>query len=270
MNVLIYVNNLKNKADKYAEELISALDKNGISYSFIDNDNLDKSVDADCIFVFGGDGTILNLTDFCLKNDIPIIGINAGNIGFLAEFEVKEIEESVKFLKDGKLTKDNRLVLIANYGGKEYLALNDCVISRIYKENYTGLLVNLDVCIDDKPVASIKGDGAIISTPTGSTAYSLSAGGAILAPGINAFSLTPISAHSLSSRPVIFSADKKCEINVKSDNAAMFIDGKMVSLIEKGNKIETYKCDKELVFYRRENSDFYGKLSQKLSAKGVL
>ncbi len=270
MKVLIYVNKSKESALSSAEKLKTILDLKKIEYSVIDEPDLNKKIDgANALFVLGGDGTILKVTSFCIENDLPIIGVNTGKMGFLSEFEPEEMENAVDLLLSGDFIKDERITLVSEYKGIRYIALNDCVIQRTYSDSTSDLVVTLEVSIDDNKVDKIKGDGVIISTPTGSTAYSLSAGGAILAPGINAFSVTPISSHSLLSRPVIYSAEVVCKIRSVSDNSALVIDGKPVAHIKNGDTVKTYKGDKGIVFLRKKNSDFYRKLSEKLSKREI-
>ena len=119
--------------------------------------------------------------------------------------------------------------------------------------------------LDNIFVDEITGDGVIVSTPTGSTAYSLSAGGAILSPGINAFIITPLSAHSLHHRPIVFSAESVCQIDLKSPNAAVFIDGKKAIVLSESDKVNIKKSNKTITFLRKEQSNFYRRLDDKLS-----
>ncbi len=265
MKVLIYVNKEKTGGVIWFNELTNILDSENISWNVL-GENTAENKDADALLVYGGDGTILRLTEFANKNCVPILGINAGKLGFLTEFEKNQTGEAVYCLKNGELIQDRRSTLAVEYKGKIYFALNDAVLQRIYTNEHTGLVVNIRMFIDKTPIDDVIGDGLIISTPTGSTAYSLSAGGAILAPGINAFSVTPINAHSLHHRPIIYSADSTAEACIKSGSATgLFIDGRLTDVLENGDSVTVKKAEKPTVFLRRRESNFYKRLIMKFN-----
>lgn len=267
MKVLVYANNSKDDYSGWLKKVSAVLVDEKIDYEIISAADLNKTVSADAVIVYGGDGTILSLTDFCNKNDIAIIGINAGTVGFLTEFETKETALAIKLLKKGKLKRDERATLNVNVNDKTFVGLNDAVLSRVYSDSADGLVVSVSVNFDDIFVDKITGDGVIVSTPTGSTAYSLSAGGAILSPGINAFIMTPLSSHSLHSRPIVFSADTTCTLKLESATGGLFIDGKKVSSLGYGDFIRISKLSAPTVFLRKENSDFFSKLDCKLNVQ---
>lgn len=266
MRVLIFANPKKRDAFVLRERLGGILTSNGIDCVLITDDDLKNKMKADCLIALGGDGTILHVTDFSIRNKIPIIGVNAGKLGFLSEFEGIEMPALVNLLGKKALKKDERLALEVEFRGKKYVALNDAVVQRIYAENISGVVTDLVVSIEDTKLERIIGDGVVISTPTGSTAYSLSAGGAVLAPGINALSLTPIAAHSLCNRAVIFSADLKCSVKIEGGDsaAALFIDGQFISRIKKGETVNIKKNARPVVFLRKQDSNFYDRLVSKL------
>ena len=217
--------------------------------------------------MLGGDGTILDLTEFSSRNNVPIIGINAGKLGFLTEFERFETEQAVKMLVNNELKLDERLTLNIEVDDRSYIALNEVTIQRLFSEN-GGRVIGLNVDIDGNSVDKVIGDGIIVCTPTGSTGYSLSAGGAILAPGINAFSVTPISAHSLSNRPVIFSAESNCKVcHNLGDNAVVLVDGKFICYLQRGKSVCVNKSDKIVKFLRRRDFNFFTLLSKKMVGK---
>ena len=265
MRVLIYANKSKTESENFIKDFSAILADEKIDYSIILRDDLSGKTDADAVFVYGGDGTILALTEFCALNDIPIIGFNAGKMGFLSEFEVSEAKIAIQLLKSGKLKKDERSLIEVSCRNQFRLALNDAVIQRTYNEESDGLVISVSVFLDNIFVDEITGDGVIVSTPTGSTAYSLSAGGAILSPGINAFIITPLSAHSLHHRPIVFSAESVCQIDLKSPNAAVFIDGKKAIVLSESDKVNIKKSNKTITFLRKEQSNFYRRLEDKLS-----
>ncbi len=269
MRVLIYVNPEKDVDGSILKMLKECLEEKNVSYLVTGIDDVVEDANYSAIFVIGGDGTILRRTEYANRNSTPIIGINGGKLGYLSEFERSELVEAVELFLSNKLKKDCRATLSVEYNGKEYLALNDVVVQRIYNNN-KGMVVNVSFFIDGKKIDTVVGDGVIVATPTGSTAYSLSAGGAILTPGINAFSITPISAHSLGQRPVIYSAFSKCSLKLENNyTAGLFIDGKLVATMQGGEEVTINKAEKDTVFLRRENSNFYKKLSEKLLSRNV-
>ena len=262
MKLGIYVNKSKDIGGIWSSKLTSILENEKIEYAFINDFN---QTDFDAIIVLGGDGTILGLTDFASKNDLPILGINAGKLGFLTEFETFEMLTAIKQLKESKLKIEKRMIIEVEVNDEKFYALNDCVIQRIYHENEP-LVVDLDVMLDNNLVDKIVGDGVIICTPTGSTAYSLSAGGSILAPGIDSISITPISAHSLHNRPIVYSANSTCTVlNLSQSSAGLIIDGKLVKSLSKHDICTINKSQRVIKFLRKTDSNFYNRLILKLN-----
>mgnify|MGYP002521210401 FL=1 len=264
MKVLVYCNTEKDPGGLCLECLKSELSLRGAEFDLIDLDEEPPKTHYDGVFVIGGDGTILRRTEYANENGVPIIGINAGKLGFLSEFERAEIPEAVEMFLNGELVKDLRATLLVKFKGKKYYALNDAVVQRLYNDMH-GAVLTAGVEIDDVKVDTVCGDGVIVATPTGSTAYSLSAGGAILAPGINAFLITPIAAHSFSQRPVVYSSSSKCVVTLLAgDSTALVIDGKMVETMGKGENVEIVKADKPTIFLRRKTFNFFDRLTEKL------
>ncbi len=263
MKIGLYTNKSKDIGGVWSKKLISLFEKEGIEYVDIESD---FSQIVDCLVVLGGDGTILGLTNYAATNNVPIIGINAGKLGFLTEFETFEMAQAVSFIKEGKLKKDSRIITEVTVGDQTFYALNDCIVQRIFDGKESALVVDLRVSLDGILVDRIVGDGVIVCTSTGSTAYSLSAGGAILAPGINAFSITPISAHSLHHRPIVYSADSECVItDFAGGLAGLFCDGKLVKRLSSSDRIVIKKSSKTVTFLRKADSNFYNRLLLKLN-----
>lgn len=264
MKVFIYVNEIKDGNGVYAEKLKTMLNKHGIEFAVLNDGEIVKGAGYSAIFVIGGDGTILRRTEFSNKHSIPIIGINSGKLGFLTEFELSEMEDAVLAFKNGELVRDERATLKIGFNGNTYYALNDLTLSRVYDENQR-MTVSVGVKIDDVELKSVIGDGVIVSSPTGSTGYSLSSGGAILAPGINAFCVTPIAAHSFLSRSVVFSADSACTLtHCGGSSAGIFADGKMIATVGAGAKVSVERAEKPTVFLRRAGFDFFRRINEKL------
>lgn len=270
MKILIFANEKKKEVFAVRDLLISKLIENKIDYRVLSDNDLSGKISGDCLLVLGGDGTVLRTTYFSVQNRLPVIGINGGKLGFLSEFESNELDLLISNLKSKSFKVDERLALCVEFRNQSFVALNDAVVQRIYDENVSGSVTELTVSIEDKKLEKIVGDGVIVGTPTGSTAYSLSAGGAVLAPGINAFSLTPIAAHSLCNRPVIYSADHCCKIKLdgEASAAALFVDGKFISKINKNEEVVIKKNCVPVLFLRKKESDFYDRLVSKLGGNG--
>ena len=227
--------------------------------------NSGKDVPQDCknLIVFGGDGTVLE----AVKNvgdDVIVTGINGGNLGFLTQFEKDcAIEDILNAIKDGKF--DKRMTLEVDCDDLHDTALNEIVL-----KSATSRPVFIDVYVDGKFVDSYHSDGAIVSSPTGSTAYSLSAGGPVLAPDVDAIVIIPICAHSLHSRPLVVGANSKIVLSLHgSETASVFADGKFIFSAKDGDEIVVNKSENKAKFIIANNDDFYKKLLQKMNRWGV-
>ena len=248
----------------YVERLKKLLSENGAESKAVEGcADLDG---IDVLFVLGGDGTILNVAAECAKREIKIIGINYGHLGFLTQFEPDKMQSAVELVCGNKYAVEKRTMLEVECDGNTYLALNDAVIQRSTSGHDFSNTVQLRAVIDGSTVDNYLSDGIIISTPTGSTAYSLSAGGSVLTPDINAFIMTPICAHSLHSRPVVFNDNSVLEIipSVGRIPINIVIDGKIVGVI--GNSVIKVKKSEHCVsFISRSDKDFFKKLLIKLN-----
>lgn len=202
--------------------------------------------EADFAVVFGGDGTILSAARDLSSRSVPVIGVNVGRLGFLAEFSVDDIKKLFDRLITDLSLIEKRMMLkctIVNKG-KEKLsstAINDVVINA--GPNYN--MVDLKMTVKGQSLADCIGDGVIISTPTGSTAYNLSAGGPILSANLSAMVITPICPHTLSFRPIVISADSKVEIIPQRINQGtnVMLDGQILSPLEIGDVVTVGKHD---------------------------
>lgn len=168
---------------------------------------------ADLAVVVGGDGTLLSCARLMVANGVPLIGVNLGRLGFLTDIPADGVSEALAAVLDGDFVTEERMVLSARVlrGGREIMAtnaVNDVVVSR----GGTGSMIEFAVHVDGEFIYSLRADGIIVATPTGSTAYALSAGGPILHPGLSAIALVPISPHTLSNRPVAIRGDSRIDI----------------------------------------------------------
>ncbi len=262
MKVGIFINTTKSEANKYANKFGALLLNKGIEYKVV---NLKEDCkDVDVIAVFGGDGTILRVVEYAISYDIPILAVNMGSLGFLTCVESSELEKALEIITAKKPAIEKRSVLKVHYNGEKYYALNEVIVQR----NQCGVC-KLSLEIGENFVDKIYADGLIISTPTGSTAYSLSAGGAVLTPDINAFIATPICSHSLHNRPIVYNDNNASTIKVldSSNKCTLFIDGKKITVLNAGEKVEISKSKKMVKFYSTESS-FFEKLIYKLNKWG--
>ena len=185
----------------------------------------------DLIIVLGGDGTILSVArGINGKLDVPILGINIGNLGFLSSVEFSDIDKAFKKLKEGNYKTEKRMLLTCDFPSKatvnETLALNDIVVAR----GSISRIITFQIFIDGKRYYNFKGDGLIIATPTGSTAYSFSAGGPFIYPTVDAITLTPICAHTTGVQPIVLNSNSNIEVKIVNNNEEFNIifDGQRV------------------------------------------
>lgn len=223
----------------------------------------------DLIVVFGGDGTILAAAPYAVSLNVPILAINTGTVGFLSGYELGDIEKCVADIKNKTFCVSGRSVLSVKINDKEYIALNDAVIERDRSIEGMTIVSKLSVYINEQVVYKLSADGVIVSTPTGSTAYSLSAGGVVLTPDLSSFIVTPICSHSLGTRPIVFndSASLKVIVGENSCDCVLSVDGKPVEKMPKGKSVTISKNVKTLKI-ADNNSNFYLRLYNKL--QGVL
>lgn len=266
MKIGIYLNvKYKSLQEEYLNKIFSAFKTAKIDCVLV-NSPCDIS-DIDILLVLGGDGTILSVASECALKGVKILGINCGHMGFLADFEANQLEQALELIVSGKFSTVKRSMLCVGYNGNVYYALNEVVIQRCTTGNAFSNTVNLHAEIDGSTVDNFSSDGLIISTPTGSTAYSLSAGGSVLTPDLNAFIMTPICPHSLHSRPIVFNdnatvcvnqAEKSCVLN-------LIVDGKVVESVNGFDKFTIKKADRSLEFISVDGKNFFDKLFIKLN-----
>lgn len=223
--------------------------------------NIDSlQTDITLAIVVGGDGTLLRAARFYARYSVPVFGVNLGRLGFLAQSSLSDIKNSIQKIVDGEVICEDRLMLSANPG--RLTALNDIVI----KSESFSRTARLFVVVNGNKVCDYLADGLIISTPTGSTAYNISAGGPILVPRLNAFIIVPICPHSLNARPLVIPANEKIII-ASTDNT------KRLKMSADGQNTYTVAIDSNIVIKRHKNRaklmllndrSFYSVLRQKL------
>lgn len=264
--IAIYANKEKDNNYAVSEKILKLLKaKNTDGVIFKKPEEI--KAPADVLAVIGGDGTILSVIPQAVKYNLPVVGINFGGLGFLTEFEDREVSEAVDFICGGDKIKEEKTLLNLSFKNKNYLALNEVTLSRIYNEETSAQVAYIEAKTDGLLIDRYIADGLIVSTPTGSTAYSLSAGGSVLSPSIKAFSLIPICAHSLRSRPVIFPDDKEITLNLfqGDTDAGLFVDGRCVAKVKNFEEAKISKSEKTITFLRRPGYNFYGRLHRKMN-----
>ena len=217
--------------------------------------------DIELAIIVGGDGTILRASRFYAPLDIPVFGINIGRLGFLAQAQADDTETALEKLVNGEYKIDERTMLSIPETGIN--ALNDIVI----KNTNSSKTVELTVYLNGNHVCNYLADGLIVATPTGSTAYTLSAGGPVLEPSLDAVVLAPICPHTLNTRPIVIPSDETIEIRPQRENTsfAVYIDGQ-IELTNKKNVI-IKRADKKakIVLLNKNDDGFYTVLKEKLN-----
>lgn len=223
----------------------------------------------DVLIVLGGDGAILHAAVWAAQRGVKIIGINYGTLGFLTEYERNEwqdVKDLLAQLESEKCRILKRSVLQIEANGKTYFALNEVALQRSFAIEDGRSTQILRVNIQTKEgMDSIAGDGMLICTPTGSTAYSLSAGGAILAPEVPVFMLTPVCAFSMRRRPIVFSDTEQFKMTIERGKALLLIDGQAVAILDEGEEICAKKAPFTADFPVRNGEGFFNKVRNKLS-----
>lgn len=234
----------------------------GLGSTYIDEGYLG----CDLLAVLGGDGTILSALDIAIPRDLPMLGINMGRIGFLSEIQIESLEEDISKLLSGAFFMEERMLLkVEAPGHAPAYALNEVSFNRM--DSLVGILA-LETEADGVLVDCCAGDGLIVATSTGSTAYSLSAGGPIVSPDLDCIVLTPICPHTLNARPVVLSAATAVTVRLRGTEkrAVMLIDGrKPVELKDAGEGITIEKANRRARFVRLRKHNYFELLREKLS-----
>jgi NAD+ kinase len=253
---------LKEKRLKFfiEEEAASSLGIKGVQGRLIPSK-------VDMIVVFGGDGTILSVARLVGSRSVPILGVNLGGLGFITEISKDEVCGGMNNILSGKYSFEERIMLIADVyrNGKklkQHNALNDIVLHK----SALARMIELDIHINNKYVTTFKADGLIISTPTGSTAHSLSAGGPILYPTLESFLMTPICPHTLTSRPIVLPDAFTLDISVKKgDDVYLTLDGQEGLPLKVNDKVKIKKADYKTRFLHLHDRDYFKVLRTKLN-----
>lgn len=222
---------------------------------------------VDFIIVLGGDGTMLNVARLVGVKGVPILGVNIGGLGFLTAVQQDEIYDVLEKVLTGECSVEERIMLAAcvfRHGEciSEYIVVNDVVVNK----GALARIIDLETYIDHRYVATFKADGLIVSTPTGSTAYALSAGGPILYPTLNTIVLAPICPHTLTNRPIVLPDNVMIEIVLKSQNEDVFLtlDGQVGFSLRQGDTVAVRKSEFKAKLFIPCERDYFEVLRTKL------
>ena len=255
-NQLIIDSKVKNDLDESKKDNFIFFDSN----EQIDND-------IDFVFAIGGDGTILRSITYVKDSNIPILGINTGRLGFLTSIQKESISDAISHIKNKEYTVIERTILKVNNLGSSNntfanypYALNEITIQR----KDTTSLLNISCKINDNYLTNYWSDGLIVSTPTGSTGYSLSNGGSIVSPESNVILLNPIAPHNINMRSLVIPDNSNIKIDIEGDNEInLSVDSRMYS-ISSSNQIEISKADFTIKTIKFDDDNFYKRLREKL------
>ena len=218
---------------------------------------------ADLIISLGGDGTMLVAAKEAITTNIPVLAINMGSLGYLAEVKPQDAVKMLQDYENGNYKLEERAFLEVKYEDNTFYALNELVIT---KGGHEAHLIQVEVYSNDVFVNKYRADGIIVATPTGSTAYSLSAGGSIVHPGLNALSITPLAPQSLTARPIIVDGSEVLSFKATSrdDSVHLNIDGNQWFQIQPNDLVSARLSKKKIKIVKPTNSDYYSILRQKL------
>lgn len=222
---------------------------------------------VDVVVVLGGDGTMLGAARLVAEKGIPILGVNLGGLGFITEVNRSDIFTAIETMLKGECSVEERIMIQADIvrNGEvmtTYTVLNDVVITK----GALARIIDLETYVDHSYVTTFKSDGLIISTPTGSTAYNLSAGGPIVHPVLDCIVLTPICPHTLTNRPIVLSGDSLIEVGLRSESEDVFLtlDGQIGVSLEKGDVVEVKKSPHKTRLFLPCERDYFQVLREKL------
>ena len=225
---------------------------------------IDLSKHSDMVVSIGGDGTMLNTAFEIRESGTPMVGVNFGKLGFLAEFDLESFADFLNDIKANDYSIEERMALTAscNGGEKNLYSINDLVIDK----GPWPKMIELTIKVDDDYVSTFSADGIIIATPTGSTGYSLSTGGPIVNPKANVITLSPIAPHTLTMRPLVVSSNQKISIivNSQSDKIQISCDGQRVYFYDPPSTIDIEKCARSVKLVHSNRTNYFEILRNKL------
>ena len=249
--------------DKYCGELVP-----GSAHPQV-NPHTFENGDYDLAIAIGGDGTMLKAAHMVADHDIPLLGINRGRLGFLADIPANSVEIMLEKILDGEYVEDLRFQLHCQVDREEEFlfesgAFNDVILQK----GNIGKLIGFETYVNGTYVHSQRGDGMIVATPTGSTAYALSGGGPIIHPSLDALVLVPICPHTLSNRPIVIHGNSRVEIIMQEstvERGSLTCDGEIICQLAEGDRLTVFKKDQKIRLIHPANYDHYSVLRAKLA-----
>lgn len=257
-----------------AQEMEAALTEAGLRTGVLESDGATEG--CELVVVFGGDGTILRGVEWALSVDLPVLGVNLGHVGFLAEAESSQIDQVVQAVSTRSYHTETRLTVrvrvLSGPDGEalwESFAVNEASLEKASRQR----MLEAVVVVNDQPLSRWGCDGILVSSPTGSTAYAFSAGGPVMWPGVDAMLVVPLSAHALFNRPVVVPADANVNVQIvqaEKNTAVVWLDGRRSFDLQPGNVLEVTRGEHRLRLARMGPDDFTGRLVRKfgLSVQG--
>lgn len=247
----------KPAAARLRDELAAFLERRGVE---VDGD------DPDLVVSLGGDGTLLRAAQAAHAADALLLGVNLGNMGYLTETDADGACDSLARVLDGRFEVDDRMMLECDVGGRAHVGLNEVLVERTERVR----LVRLSVTVGGERLAAFNADGVIVATPTGSTAYALSAGGPLVSPRARCLVVVPVSAHMIFSRPFVFAPDETIEVHLDPDGeaATVALDGSIRSDLHPGASIAVRRHERPLRLVRASGPAFLERLRAKLGLPG--
>ncbi len=231
------------------------------AYVFSD---ISEIADIDRLIVLGGDGTMLRAAKRASEIQIPLVGVNYGNLGFLTEYERGEEDEAVSLvLSDCSVVR--RSMLEVDLDGRKSYCLNELALLHPVGEDRSNGIAKISVAIDGSKAGDFAADGLIVATPTGSTAYSLSAGGCVMTPDSPTFLLTPVCAFSLRSRPIVYSDDCTLTVAFSENLLMLYGDGDYLGQVSEGNKLVIRKAKRSAMLLTSDPNGYFRRLTEKIN-----
>lgn len=285
MKIAVIVNLTKQKAVNCAGSICELLSSEGAKLcaleecrEYLSPDSIKFFEDINELFAYcdiavtvGGDGTIIHAAKYAARAGTPLIGVNVGRLGFAADLEADDIGALTRLLS-GDYIIENRILLDIEVQGskpsKHYLAVNDAVIAH----GQLSKIVDLTVCLNGEEISKYRADGLLFSTPTGSTAYSLSAGGPIISPQMDCVLMTPVCPHSLFSRSVLFDGGSTLSVSAKIPDGCscvLTVDGEVNVSISESDRVIVKKSEQKLMLISINKLNFYRKLNRKLREREI-
>ncbi|MFY9262017.1 MAG: NAD kinase [Actinomycetaceae bacterium] len=248
-----------------AREVVKLIENAGLNARWLPEGPVDQT-ELELVVVIGGDGTILRAVESCYETEVPILGINYGRVGFLAEAEPSGLPDVINSIKNRDWTVDSRMtvrVQVERRDGsyEESWALNEASIEK----GPQARMIETDIGVDKRPLSSFKCDTVLVSTPTGSTAYSFSAGGPVVWPNVEAMVLTPVAAHALFARPLVVGPESELTVDMRAEDAVVWLDGRRTIDAPEGSRITVTRGEHRVLLARLNDTPFSGRLVRKFN-----